>query len=73
VCVCVCVTVTVMWFFLFSLWFYVNIGQKFFYCIPADFCPLLDGVRGGLVAEWLACWTLVQKGLGSYSSRYAVR
>ena len=26
----------------------------------------------GLVAEWLACWTQAQKGLGSNSSRDAV-
>ena len=25
-----------------------------------------------LVAEWLACWTQAQKGLGSYRSRDAV-
>jgi len=28
--------------------------------------------RGGSVAEWLACWTRVQKGLGSNRSRDAV-
>jgi len=27
---------------------------------------------GGSVAEWLACWTQVQKGLSSNRSRYAV-
>jgi len=27
---------------------------------------------GGSVAEWLACWTQVQKGLGSNRSRDAV-
>jgi len=27
---------------------------------------------GGSVAEWLACWTQAQKGLGSYRSRDAV-
>jgi len=26
----------------------------------------------GSVAEWLACWTQAQKGLGSNRSRYAV-
>jgi len=29
-------------------------------------------VADGLVAEWLACWTQAQKGLGSNSSRDAV-
>ena len=29
-------------------------------------------VLGGLVAEWLACWTQAQKGPGSYRSRDAV-
>jgi len=28
--------------------------------------------RGGSLAEWLACWTQAQKGLGSKSSRNAV-
>ena len=28
---------------------------------------------GGSVAEWLACWTQAQKGLGSNRSRDAVR
>jgi len=28
--------------------------------------------EGGLVAEWLACWTQVQKGPGSNRSRDAV-
>jgi len=27
---------------------------------------------GGSVAEWLACWTQAQKGLGSHRSRDAV-
>jgi len=27
---------------------------------------------GGSVAEWLACWTQTQKGLGSNRSRHAV-
>jgi len=27
---------------------------------------------GGSVAEWLACWTQAQKGLGSYRSRVTV-
>jgi len=30
------------------------------------------GSIGGLVAEWLACWTQVQKGLGSNGSCDAV-
>jgi len=30
-------------------------------------------VKGGLVAEWLACWTQSQKGMGSNRSRDAVR
>jgi len=29
-------------------------------------------LRGGSVAEWLACWTQAQKGLGSNRSRDAV-
>jgi len=29
-------------------------------------------LRGGSVAEWLACWTQVQKGLGSNGSSDAV-
>jgi len=29
-------------------------------------------IRGGSVAEWLACWTQAQKGLGSNRSRNAV-
>ena len=28
--------------------------------------------KGGSVAEWLACWTQAQKGLGSNRSRDAV-
>jgi len=31
------------------------------------------GVLGGSVAEWLARWTQVQKGLGSNCSRDVVR
>ena len=34
------------------------------------FC--LHGPDGGSVAEWLACWTQAQKGLGSNRSRDAV-
>ena len=30
------------------------------------------GVKGGSVAEWLACWTQAQKGPGSNRSRDAV-
>ena len=30
------------------------------------------GILGGSVAEWLACWTQVQKGPGSNRSRDAV-
>jgi len=30
------------------------------------------GILGGSVAEWLACWTQAQKGLGSNRSRDAV-
>jgi len=29
-------------------------------------------MRGGSAAEWLACWTQAQKGLGSNRSRDAV-
>ena len=31
-----------------------------------------DSLEGGPVAEWLACWTQAQKGLGSNRSRDAV-
>ena len=34
--------------------------------------PPCTGVLGGSVAEWLACWTQAQKGLGSNRSRDAV-
>jgi len=34
-------------------------------------CNLVN-VQGGLVAEWIACWIQVQKGLGSNCSREAV-
>jgi len=33
---------------------------------------LLSSCKGGSVAEWLACWTQAQKGLGSNRSRDAV-
>ena len=33
----------------------------------------LVDAQGGSVAEWLACWTQAQKGLGSNRSRDAVR
>jgi len=32
----------------------------------------VPNVKGGSVAEWLACWTQAQKGLGSNRSRDAV-
>ena len=32
-------------------------------------CVSLCDVRGSSVAEWLACWTQAQKGLGSNLSR----
>jgi len=32
----------------------------------------LSAILGGSVAEWLACWTQAQKGLGSNRSRDAV-
>jgi len=34
---------------------------------------VVSHVLGGSVAEWLACWTQAQKGLGSNRSRDAVR
>ena len=37
-----------------------------------EFCCCLCNL-GGSVAEWLACWTQAQKGLGSNRSRDAVR
>ena len=39
--------------------------------ISYKFFDILKG-RGGSVAEWLACWTQAQKGLGSNRSRDAV-
>jgi len=33
---------------------------------------ILVDIRGGSVAEWLACWTQAQKGPGSNRSRDAV-
>ena len=39
----------------------------------SHFPPQLTNVHAyGSVAEWLACWTQAQKGLGSYRSRDAV-
>ena len=35
-------------------------------------CALIDNSSGGSVAEWLACWTQAQKGLGSNHSHDAV-
>ena len=40
--------------------------------IDALLKPLPMSGQGGLVAEWLACWTQVQKGPGSNHSRDAV-
>jgi len=34
--------------------------------------PLVITPRGGTVAEWLACWTQAEKGVGSNRSREAV-
>jgi len=34
--------------------------------------PSLCGSVGGLVVEWIACWTQAQKGLGSHRSRNAL-
>jgi len=46
------------------------------YQVSDDFFPLLQVHcrvgRGGSVAEWLACWTQAQKGLGLNRSRDAV-
>jgi len=33
---------------------------------------ILVQIKGGSVAEWLACWTHAQKGLGSNRSRDVV-
>jgi len=38
---------------------------------PGDYVPSY-WLRGGSVAEWLACWTQAQKGPGSNRSREAV-
>jgi len=32
----------------------------------------IDYMNGGSVAEWLACWTQAQKGLGSNRGRFRV-
>jgi len=34
--------------------------------------PARGSIKGGSVAEWLACWTQAQKGPGSNRSRDAV-
>jgi len=39
-------------------------------CVDDKWCCYRS--QGGSVAEWLACWTQVQKGLGSNRSRDAV-
>jgi len=44
------------------------------YTHAAKSCLFLFPLRwGGSVAEWLACWTQAQKGLGSNRSRDDVR
>jgi len=37
-----------------------------------SFYQTMPFIEGGSVAEWLACWTQAQKGLGSNRSRDAV-
>jgi len=37
-----------------------------------DIISVIEFRQGGSVAEWLACWTQAQKGLGSNRSRDAV-
>ena len=44
------------------------LGDFFICCVNEKKCVN----EGGLVAEWLACWTQVQKGPGSNRSRDAV-
>ena len=41
-------------------------------CVRVSVSLFLMYCRGGLVAEWPACWTQAQKGPGSCRSRYAV-
>jgi len=42
------------------------------HCIQLVHYSSLHSDLGGSVAEWLACWTQMQKGLGSNRSRDAV-
>ena len=44
-------------------------GRAAWNLLPYYLCDL---EKGGSVAEWLACWTRAQKGLGPNSSRNAV-
>jgi len=37
-----------------------------------SFFGTVHHIEGGSIAEWLACWTQAQKGLGSNRSRDAV-
>ena len=53
---------------LFLDWLAVEFLQIYFSRIIIQYCI----VFGGSVAEWLACWTLAQYGLGSNRSRDAV-
>jgi len=50
-----------------------NLGLRLFIDNPTGIIPSIDPVWDGSVAEWLACWTQAQKGLGSNRSRDAVR
>ena len=61
--ICLCVPAE-----LFLDWLAVEFLQMYFSRIIIQYCI----VFGGSVAEWLACWTLAQYGLGSNRSRDAV-
>jgi len=55
-------------------YFYVLLLVNFLLYFFSDFCQTnyLHIHQGGSVAEWFACWTQAQKGLGSNHSRDAV-
>jgi len=51
--------------------FAVFLLRLFNFCLLHLFIRLYR-ITGGSVAEWLACWTQAEKGLGSNRSRDAV-
>ena len=50
----------------------LQVGQLYHSDSIAAICGFVVQLKGGSVAEWLACWTQAQKGLGSNRSRDAV-